>query len=231
MYINSINRIISNLLKLLSLRTMRKINSRGLGIINPINSLFINLPDYTDGVGIDLGIKTLATVSDGTTIPNIKTFRRVRILNKRLKRLQRKVSRKYHINKCNKHNKTKNIIKLERQIKLIYRSLWNIRINHIRKFVSDLVKKQPQYIAIEDLNVKGMMKNKYLAKDIANCSFYTIREHLIRKATERHIVVRLVDRFYPSSKTCSYSFSGRSAVKPNHYNTYALKIMSISNKE
>ena len=190
-----------------------------------------DLPKFTDGIGIDLGIKTLATVSDGTTVPNIKTFRRVRILNKRLKRLQRKVSRKYLINKCNKHNKTKNIIKLERQIKLIHRSLRNIRINHIWKFVSDLVKKQPQFIAIEDLNIKGMMKNKYLAKDIANCSFYTIREHLIRKATERHIVVRLVDRFYPSSKTCSYSFSGRSAVKPNHYNTYALKIMSISNKE
>ena len=162
-----------------------------------------NLPDYTDGVGIDLGIKTLATVSDGTVVPNIKTFRRVRILNKRLKRLQRKVSRKYCINKCNKHNKTKNIMKLERQIKLIHRSLRNIRVNHIRKFVSDLVKKQPQYIAIEDLNVKGMMKNKYLAKDIANCSFYTIKEHLIRKATERCIAVRLVDRFYPSSKTCS----------------------------
>ena len=162
-----------------------------------------NLPDYTDGVGIDLGIKTLATVSDGTTVPNIKTFRRVRILNKRLKRLQRKVSRKYCINKCDKHNKTKNIIKLERQIKLIYRSLKNIRINHIRKFVSDLVKKQPQYISIEDLNVKGMMKNKHLAKDIGNCSFYTIKEHLIRKATERCIAVRLVDRFYPSSKTCS----------------------------
>ena len=163
----------------------------------------VDLPDYTDGVGVDLGIKTLATVSDGTTVPNIKTFRRVRILNKRLKRLQRKVSRKYLINKCNKHNKTKNIIKLERQIKLIHRSLRNIRINHICKFVSDLVKKQPQYIAIEDLNVKGMMKNKYLAKDIANCSFYTIKEHLIRKATERCIAVRLVDRFYPSSKTCS----------------------------
>lgn len=159
--------------------------------------------DYTDGVGIDLGIKTLATVSDGTTVPNIKTFRRVRILNKRLKRLQRKVSRKYLINKCNKHNKTKNIIKLERQIKLIHRSIRNIRINHIRKFVSELVKKQPQYIAIEDLNVKGMMKNKYRAKDIANCSFYTIREHLIRKAKEHQIAVRLVDRFYPSSKTCS----------------------------
>ena len=162
-----------------------------------------NLPDYTDGIGIDLGIKTLATVSDGTTIPNIKTFRRVRILNKRLKRLQRKVSRKYLINKCNKHNKTKNIIKLERRIKLIHRSLKNIRINHIRKFVSKLIKKQPQYIAIENLNVKGMMRNKHLAKDIANCSFYTIKEHIIRKAKERNIVVRLVDRFYPSSKTCS----------------------------
>ena len=174
-----------------------------LSYIEDVETKVQNLPDYTDGIGIDLGIKTLATVSDRTVIPNIKTFRRVRILNKRLKRLQRKVSRKYLINKCNKHNKTKNIIKLEKRIKLIHRSLKNIRINHIRKFVSELVKKQPQYIAIEDLNVKGMMKNKYLAKDVANCSFYTIREHLIRKAAERRIAVRLVDRFYPSSKTCS----------------------------
>ena len=160
-------------------------------------------PEYRDGIGVDLGIKTLTTFSDGTRVPNIKNFRRVRILEKRLKRLQRKVSRKYLINKCNKHNKTKNIIKLEKQIKLIHRSIRNIRINHIHKFVSVLVKKQPKYIALEDLNVKGMMRNKYLAKDIVNCSFYTIREHLIRKATERNIVVRLVDRFYPSSKTCS----------------------------
>ena len=174
-----------------------------LSYTGDVNVQVANLPDYTDGVGIDLGIKTLATVSDGTRVPNINTFRRVRILNKRLKRLQRKVSRKYLINKCNKYNKTKNIIKLERQMKLIHRSIRNIRINHIRKFVSVLVKKQPQYIAIEDLNVKGMMKNKHLAKDITNCSFYTIREHLIRKATEHYIVVRLVNRFYPSSKTCS----------------------------
>lgn len=174
-----------------------------LSYVEDVKTTISNLPEYTDGIGIDLGITPLATMSDGTTVPNIKTFRRFRILNKRLKRLQRKLSRKYLINKCNKHNKTKNIIKLERQIKLIYRSMTNIRINHIRKFVSELVKKQPQYIAIEDLNVKGMMKNKYLARDIANCSFYTIREHLIRKAKERHIVVRLVDRFYPSSKTCS----------------------------
>ena len=184
-----------------------------LSYTEDVETLVTNLPDYTDGIGIDLGIKTLATVSDRTNVPNIKTFRRVRILNKRLKRLQRKVSRKYLINKCNKHNKTKNIIKLERQIKLIHRSLRNIRINHIRKFVSELVKKQPQYIAIEDLNVKGMMKNKYLAKDISNCSFYTIREHLIRKAKERNIVVRLVDRFYPSSKTCSNCGSYKKELK------------------
>ena len=174
-----------------------------LSYTEDVDTQTTNLPDYSDGVGMDLGIKTLATVSDGTVVSNIKAFRRVRILNKRLKRLQRKVSRKYHINKCDKHNKTKNILKLERQIKLIHRSLRNIRINHIRKFVSDLVKKQPQFIAIEDLNVKGMMKNKHLVKDVANCSFYTIREQLIRKATERCIAVRLVDRFYPSSKTCS----------------------------
>ena len=174
-----------------------------LSYTEDVKTQVTNLPDYTDGIGVDLGIKTLATCSDGTRVPNIKTFRRVRILQKRLKRLQRKVSQKYLINKCNKYNKTKNIIKLEKQIKLIHRSIRNIRINHIRKFVSVLVKKQPKYIAIEDLNVRGMMKNKHLAKDIANCSFYTIREHLIRKATERDITIRLVDRFYPSSKTCS----------------------------
>ena len=187
-----------------------------------------NLPDYTDGIGIDLGIKTLATVSDGSIVPNVKAFRRVRILNKRLKRLQRKVSRKYLINKCNKHNKTKNIIKLERRIKLIHRSLKNIRINHIRKFVSELVKKQPQYIAIEDLNVKGMMRNKHLAKDIANCSFYTIKEHLIRKSKERNIIVRLVDRFYPSSKTCSNCGSYKKNLKLSqrvyHCNSCQVKI-------
>ena len=186
-----------------------------LSYIENVDNSVTNLPDYTEGVGIDLGIKTLATISDGTTVPNVKTFRRVRILNKRLKRLQRKVSRKYLINKCNKHNKTKNIIKLEKQIKLIHRSIKNIRINHIRKFVSELIKKQPQYIAIEDLNVKGMMKNKHLAKDISNCSFYTIREHLIRKAGERGIAVRLVDRFYPSSKTCSKCGSYKKDLKLN----------------
>ena len=187
-----------------------------LSYVEDVEVKLANLPAYTDGIGVDLGIKTLATMSDGTTVPNIKMFRRVRILNKRLKRLQRKVSRKYLINKCNKHNKTKNIIKLERQITLIHRSIRNIRINHIRKFVSELVKKQPRYIAIEDLNIKRMMKNKYRAGDVINCSFYTIRKQIIRKATERHIAVRVVDRFYPSSKTCSNCGSYKSDLTLNH---------------
>ena len=199
-----------------------------LSYTEDVDTQATNLPDYTKGVGIDLGIKTLATVSDGTKVPNIKTFRRVRILNKRLKRLQRKVSRKYLINKCNKHNKTKNIIKLEKRIKLIHRSLKNIRINHIRKFVSELIKKQPQYISIEDLNVKGMMRNKHLAKDIANCSFYTIKEHLIRKSKERNIIVRLVDRFYPTSKICSncggYKKNLKLSQRVYHCNSCQVKI-------
>ena len=199
-----------------------------LSYTEDVDTQATNLPDYTKGVGIDLGIKTLATVSDGTKVPNTKTFRRVRVLNKRLKRLQRKVSRKYLINKCNKHNKTKNIIKLEKRIKLMHRSLKNIRINHIRKFVSELVKKQPQYIAIEDLNVKGMMRNKHLAKDIANCSFHTIKEHIVKKAKERNIIVRLVDRFYPSSKTCSNCGSYKKNLKLSqrvyHCNSCQVKI-------
>ena len=187
-----------------------------LSYVEDVDTKVTKLQDYTDGVGIDLGVKTLVTMSNGTIVPNIKNFRRIRILTKRLKRLQRKVSRKYHINKCNKHNKTKNIIKLERQIKLIHRSIRNIRINHIRKFVSELVKKQPRYIAIEDLNVKGMMRNKYLSRDIVNCSFYTIREHLIRKAKERNIEVRIVNRFYPSSKICSNCGSYKQDLKLSH---------------
>ena len=186
-----------------------------LSYIEDVDVQVTKSPDATEGIGIDLGIKTLVTMSDGTTVPNIKTFRRVRILTKRLKCLQRKLSRKYRINKCNKHHKTKNIIKLERQIKLIHRTIRNIRINHIRKFVSELVKKQPRYIAIEDLNVKGMMKNRHLAKDVANCSFYTIKEHLIRKSKERQIPVRLIDRFYPSSRLCSSCGSYKPDLKLN----------------
>ena len=151
-----------------------------LSYTEDVETKVVNSPKYTDGIGVDLGIKTLATFSDGTRVPSIKTFRRVRILEKRLRRLQRKVSRKYLINKCNKYNKTKNIIKLEKQIKLIHRSLRNIRINHIRKFVSVLVKKQPKYIAVEDLNVRGMMRNKHLQK-ILPIVLFTLSENTLLK--------------------------------------------------
>lgn len=113
---------------------------------------------YSEGIGVDLGIKTLATLSDGTLVPNIRTFRRVRVLSKRLKIAQRKLSYKYRCNKTEdgKFVKTKNIIKLERKIKLIHRTIRNIRVNHIREFVASVVRKNPMYIAIEDLNVKGV---------------------------------------------------------------------------
>ena len=112
----------------------------------------------------------MAVLSDGSIIPNIKSLRRFKVLSKRLKTLQKKVSRKYYINKCNKYNKTKNIKKLEKKIRLIHRSIKNLRLQNIREFIARLIKKSPNYIAVEDLNVKGMMKNRYLAGEIANAS-------------------------------------------------------------
>ena len=165
------------------------------------------------GIGIDLGINNLAALSDGSIIPNIKSLRRFKVLSKRLKTLQKKVSRKYYINKCNKYNKTKNIKKLEKKIRLIHRSIKNLRLQNIREFIARLIKKSPGYVAIEDLNVKGMMKNRHLAREIANASFYKIREHLTRKAKENGIVVRVVKRFYPSSKLCSHCNAVKKGLK------------------
>lgn len=159
--------------------------------------------EYTEPIGVDLGIKTLATVSDGRKFGGIRYLRRYKILTKRLKRLQRKLSRKYLINKATKQTKSNNIKKLERQIRLIYRSLKNLRLNYIRELVVAITKTNPKSIAIEDLNVKGMLKNKHLAREIANASFYTIREALTRRCEERGIQLKIVDRFYPSSKLCS----------------------------
>ena len=162
-----------------------------------------NTSSETIGLGIDLGITHLATMSDGTVVENIKNLRRYKILNKRLRRLQRKLSTKYKGSGASKSSKTNNIVRLEREIMLVHRSIKNLRRNAICELVSQVIKKNPKYIAIEDLNVKGMLKNRYLAHDISNCAFYTIRDSLIRKAHENEIEVRLVDRYYPSSKTCS----------------------------
>ena len=161
--------------------------------------------ELTDvSLGIDLGLKDLAICSDGTVYKNINKTYVVRKIEKRLKRLQRQVSRKYEQNKKGKeYVKTKNIIKLEKQIQQVYRRLANIRSNYLHKTTTSIVKTKPYRVVIEDLNVKGMMKNKHLSDAIRNQGFYEFRRQLEYKCKFRGIELVVADRFYPSSKTCS----------------------------
>lgn len=156
-------------------------------------------------IGIDLGIKDLAVINClEKPIKNINKTKKVKRLKKRLKRLQRQVSRKYEDNKNGKiFVKTNNIIKLERQIKLIHRKLTNIRHNHIHQTTSTIIKLKPYRVVMEDLNVSGMMKNKHLSKAIAEQSFYEFIRQMQYKCEFNGIEFIQVDRFYPSSKTCS----------------------------
>ena len=155
-------------------------------------------------LGIDLGLKDLAVCSDGTIYKNINKTYVVRKIEKRLKRLQRQVSRKYEQNKKGKeYVKTKNIIKLEKQIQQVHRRLANIRNNYLHKITTSIVKTKPYRVVIEDLNVKGMMKNKHLSDAIRKQGFYEFRRQLEYKCKFRGIELIVVDRFYPSSKTCS----------------------------
>ena len=162
----------------------------------------IELTDVS--LGIDVGVKELAVCSDGQVFKNINKTLTVKKLEKRLKRLQRQVSRKYEMNKQgNKFVKTKNIIKLEHQIKLIYRRLTNIRNNHLHQATNKIVKTKPSRIVIEDLNVSGMMKNKHLSKAIQQQKLYEFKRQLEYKTKKYGIELVLADRWYPSSKTCS----------------------------
>lgn len=156
-------------------------------------------------IGIDLGVKDLAIVNVlDKPIKNINKTKRVRKLKKRLRRLQRQVSRKYEENRCgNKFVKTNNIIKLERQIKLLHRKLSNIRNNHIHQATNKIIKLKPYRVVMEDLNIKGMMKNKYLSKAIQEQGFYEFIRQMKYKCEFNGIEFIQVDRFYPSSKTCS----------------------------
>jgi putative transposase len=156
-------------------------------------------------IGIDLGVKDLAIVNVlDKPIKNINKTKRVKKIKKRLRRLQRQVSRKYEENRCgNKFVKTNNIIKLERQIKLLHRKLSNIRKNHIHQTTSKIIKLNPYRIVMEDLNIKGMMKNKHLAKAISEQCFYEFMRQMKYKCEFNGIEFIQVDRFYPSSKTCS----------------------------
>ena len=155
-------------------------------------------------LGVDLGIKELAICSNGTVYKNINKTYLVRKTEKRLKRLQKKVSRKYEQNKKGKeYVKTKNIIKLEKQIQLVHRKLANIRNNYLHQTTTSIVKTKPYRIVVEDLNVKGMMKNRHLSKAVAKQCFYEFKRQIEYKCKFRGIDLVIANRFYPSSKTCS----------------------------
>ena len=159
--------------------------------------------NVNEGIGIDLGIKNLAIVSDGSTYKNINKSVRVKKLEKKLKREQRKLSRKYENKKKGETTQGKNILKQIEMVRKVHYKLANIRDNYIKITVNEIVKTKPSYITIEDLNVSGMMKNKHLAKVIQQQKFYQFRQLLTQKCKENGIELRIVDRWFPSSKICN----------------------------
>ncbi len=162
-----------------------------------------------EGVGIDLGVKEFVVCSDGIKFKNINKTSTVKKIEKKLKREQRKLSRKYESLKIRNKNikegraTRQNIQKQVVKVQKLHQRLTNIRTDYINKIVSSIIKQKPSYITIEDLNVKGMMKNKHLSKAIASQKFFEFKTKLTVKCKENHIELRIVDRFYPSSKTCS----------------------------
>lgn len=171
-------------------------------------SIHINNKAYSEGIGLDLGLKDFAICSNGLTKKNINKTNTVRKTEKKLKREQRKLSRKYESlrirNKKEKGEATRqNVQKQIVKVQKLHQRLTNIRTDYINKTVSELIEQKPSFITIEDLNIKGMMKNKNLARSIAQQKFYEFTAKLISKANQNNIEVRIVDRFYPSSKLCS----------------------------
>ncbi len=155
-------------------------------------------------IGIDLGIKDLAICSDiDVPYKNINKSKKIRKLEKKKRRLQRQVSRKYENNKDGvKFVKTKNIIKLEKTIKSVQHKLNGVRDNYIHQTTSEIIKREPSFITIEDLNIKGMMKNKHLSKAIQQQNLYEFRKQIQYKGKWNNNEIRIADRWYPSSKTC-----------------------------
>ena len=162
-----------------------------------------------EGVGIDLGVKEFVVCSDGIKFKNINKTSTVKKIEKKLKREQRKLSRKYESLKIRNKNikegraTRQNIQKQVVKVQKLHQRLTNIRTDYINKIVSSIIKQKPSYITIEDLNVKGMMKNKHLSKAIASQKFFEFKTKLMSKCKQNNIELRIVDRFYPSSKTCS----------------------------
>ena len=180
----------------------------------------IEIPDTepiavnNDGIGIDLGVKDLAICSSGHVYRNINKTSRVRRLKKKQCRLQRKISRKYEKNKKGEsYQKTRNIIKSEKQLLKINHRLTDIRTNYIHQVTTEIVKREPSFIVMEDLNVTGMMKNKHLAKAIQEqklAEFYRIMQY---KCDWNGIKFITADRFYASSKLCSVCGHRKSDLK------------------
>ena len=163
-----------------------------------------------ESIGIDVGIKDLAVCSNGMTFKNINKSKEVRRLKKSLKRKQKKVSRKYEMNKIKsggenrcQFKKTNNIIKLEKEIRLLHRRLNNIRSNYINQTTNMIVKSKPSRVVMETLNIKGMMKNKYLSKTISEQCLYDFKLKMKYKCEFYGIEFVEADRYYPSSKICS----------------------------
>ena len=156
-----------------------------------------------NGVGIDLGIKDLAICSDKVTYKNINKTQKIKKLEKRKHRLQRSISRKYLNNKKGEsYYKTSNIIKSEKKLLKLNHRLTNIRNDYLHKVTSKIINRKPKFITIEDLNVSGMMKNKHLSKAIQQQKLYEFRRQLEYKFKWNNIELRIVDRYYPSSKLC-----------------------------
>ena len=170
-------------------------------------SVLVEIPDVNianssnDGIGIDLGLKDLAVVSDGKIYKNINKSARVKKLEKKLRREQRCLSRKYENLKKGEFTQ-KNIQKQKLKVQKLYHKIDNIRTDYINKTIAEIVKTKPSYIAIEDLNVSGMMKNRHLSKAVASQKFYEFRTKLKAKCDGNGIELRVVDRWYPSSKMC-----------------------------
>lgn len=159
----------------------------------------------TNGIGIDLGIKDLAIVSNGQTFKNINKSSKIKRLEKRLRRKQRCLSRKYKFKK-KKGGKiattSANIEKQKLKVQKLHHRINKIRENYENKVIHEVVKQKPRFITVEDLNVKGMMKNRHLAKAIIAQRFNRLLTKLKRKTEIIGIEFRMVDTFYPSSKTC-----------------------------
>ena len=170
-------------------------------------SVLAEVPDVkiishgNSGIGIDLGVKELAVVSDGKIYKNINKSARVKKLEKKLRREQRCLSRKYE-NLKKGDSTQKNIQKQKLKVQRLHHRINNIRTDYINKVIAEIVKTKPSYIVIEDLNVKGMMKNRHLSKAVASQKLYEFRIKLKSKCDDNGIELRVVDRWYPSSKLC-----------------------------